>query len=98
MSDRAETSINLGESAPMNTAINEPEPILDIFCPFRKKTCFYDDFLSVGAEERGEPPKRIITNIGKATYSEEEFLPCLREKCSAYGYVYPHCNLIRIKD
>lgn len=49
---------------------------MDKLCPFRKRTYFMKTY---GEQE-------FNTSSNKAEWTEEEFLPCLGEKCAAHAY------------
>lgn len=49
----------------------------EFFCPFRKQTFFMD------CDEKNAWP----TTLDQAYYMEEDFLPCLKEKCAMWHSV-----------
>lgn len=64
-------------------------------CPFRKRTSAY--------YYQSEKSPKVVTSIQHAEWTEEEFMPCLKDKCSAFsckniGYKEPFivetCSLI----
>lgn len=64
-------------------------------CPFRKATYAY--------YHQSEANPKLSTSMRCAEWTEEEFMPCLRDKCSAFshrniGYKEPFiietCSLI----
>ena len=63
------------EPAAAGTAIPQPEPIAPKLCPFRKKT-----YAMASNSEHN-----FNTYLNKAEYFEEEFLPCIREKCAVWN-------------
>jgi len=62
------------------TVVRQPEPIKPKLCPFRKKTVFYQNDYTTRIE--GE---KVMLNLPRAEWMEEEFLPCIREKCAVWN-------------
>lgn len=57
-------------------------------CPFRKITSAY--------YYQSEQNPKVVTEMKNAEWTEEEFKPCLKEKCMAYyttTYDYSYCGL-----
>jgi len=71
-------------SQPSTTAISQPEPIKPKLCPFRKKTIFYQNDYATHIE--GE---KVMLNLPRAEWMEEEFLPCVQSECMFYNLYAP---------
>ena len=65
--------ISLKETNPILTPLEDESKTF--LCPFRKRTNFMD---------RNDKGGSWITLLEYARYTEEEFLPCLKEKCMMY--------------
>ena len=69
---------------PSTTVILQPEPVAPKLCPFRKKTVFYQNDYTTHAE--GE---KVMLNLPRAEWMEEEFLPCMKNECMLYNAYAP---------
>lgn len=65
---------------PSTTAIPQSKSVTPKLCPFRKKTIFYQNDYTTRVE--GE---KVMLNLPRAEWMEEEFLPCIREKCAVWN-------------
>lgn len=63
--------INMLETSSCIDKIEEESKTEELLCPFRKSTVFMD------CDEKHSWP----TLFSQAYYMEEDFLPCLKEKC-----------------
>lgn len=57
------------------TLEHESEPVAPKLCPLRKKT-----YIMASNSEHS-----FNTYLDKAEYFEEDFLPCIREKCAVWN-------------
>ena len=78
-------------SAPNSEALNykfqdKPEKL----CPFRKRTNAFKKIIS-------SRHPTSTSSLADAEWTEEEFLPCLKEKCQAWHttmYDYSYCGIM----
>ena len=61
----------------INKNASEKHDYSPLLCPFRKRT-FY-----MASNNDGE----FSTYVGKAEFTEEDFLPCVKEKCMKFNRV-----------
>lgn len=54
------------------------------FCPFRKRTIY---------KARNSRISYFSTRMEDAELSEEDFLPCLKERCAVWNKHYEQCGL-----
>ena len=77
-------------SAPNSEALNYKfQDKTEKLCPFRKRTNAFKTFIS-------SPNSIVISSSADAEWTEEEFLPCLKEKCQAWHtttYEWSYCGL-----
>lgn len=71
----------------------EEKPITPKFCPFRKKTIFYQNDYTTHVE--GE---KVMVNLPRAEWMEEEFLPCIYEKCAVWNEKGQNCRNNRVAN
>ena len=71
-------------AAAQNEKMNiEHKPEETPVCPFRKRTYYM----------AGNPNHSWNVHVEKADYLEEDFLPCLKDKCALYNYHYKQCGM-----
>ena len=77
--------ISLKETNPILMPLDEENVKKEFFCPFRKQTFFMD------CDEKEAWP----TTLKQAYYMEEEFLPCLKEKCAMWHSIddFGYCGI-----